>query len=91
MKPEALNLKFWQEVEKEYSTNCYNHICNGSPTFRNHWGYFETAQEIQRLAKEFLTSKDMEPDAECRGSLFRYSSRQLRLEFINWNIQRLSN
>lgn len=91
MKPEDLNLEFWQKVKKEYSTNTWCHICNGSPAFAEAWAYFKTALEIQRLANEFLTSKDMEPNARCDGSLFLSSSHQLRLKFIDWNIQRLSN
>lgn len=93
MKPEDLNLEFWKEVEKEYlasSLPC-SFICNGSPTFAKAWDYFETSQEIQRLARDFQISKGFKPDTGFHGSLFYSTSRQLRLEFIDWNIQRLSN
>ncbi len=89
----------WRQVLSDYelgiSTSYY--LCNNSTIFARWWGTIEVRQSIRQLAKTFAPRHTYHEDNNA-AVLFNSSTLrdatacyQLRLDFLNWVINRLTS
>lgn len=100
----ANSLEFWQKVKAEFEQSTKEiYICHGSNIFAEWWGKPYFRKKCQLFAKLFLAesgNKSHTISANCvkQGALFvritlhayddRQIHRQVRLDFINWCINK---
>jgi len=100
------SLIFWEIVKDDFSNSNSNseYLCEASDRFRQVWYYDENKSALLELATQFLENNTKWNKLFHSGNigfLFVYQGhskikikklkRAIRMDFINWNINRLTN
>lgn len=90
--------KFWNTVKKEFKKRDYDYFCHGSVAFESEWQ--KEHKTLKKLAARFLKKNKwleyfesgkteagvlFESYGKARGSM----RRDVRFDFIAWNLKRL--
>lgn len=95
------SLEFWEEIKREFDP-IQTYLCS-LPVFEGAWQTLAHHDSLRKLATDFL--KEVGNNRFAVGKVFLfilspssgvgdisfYERGSIRSEFINWNIQRLSN
>lgn len=94
------SLDFWHVVKMEFLKTQYFFLCPASVIFEYGWHWYN--KEIKELADEFLKNSDyFNLFTIGNGVLFEHDGtyesitneirRQIRIDFINWVIEKFKN
>lgn len=94
--------QFWEKVKQDFQYRPIDYLCLSSETFQTEW--LKSESEIIQLAIEFLKNSEWNKFIEvkvCESQhvLFYHKNSEswkenwrinVRMDFINWNINRLT-